>query len=133
MQDVSSTADAEWQSLSAVEGLALLGGFGSFRLRERAPSGLLYEVRYPAGVSSPEHAHDHDSIIYLLSGRLRGALNGREVVVEPGESVIHPLGVRHSVEALLDSHWLEFKAPLPRRMPLDSVAATREIAVSSGG
>jgi quercetin dioxygenase-like cupin family protein len=32
----------------------------------------MYDVRYPAGVSSQEHGHDHDSIIYLLSGRLRG-------------------------------------------------------------
>ena len=34
MQDVSSTADDEWRALSTVEGLTLLGGFGSFRLRE---------------------------------------------------------------------------------------------------
>ena len=127
MQDVSSTTDDEWRALSTVEGLTLLGGFGSFRLREVATSGLLYEVRYPAGVSSQEHSHDHDSIIYLLSGRLHGTLNGREVVVEPGETVIHPLGIRHSVEALLDSHWLEFKAPIPGQAPSDSVAAIEEI------
>jgi quercetin dioxygenase-like cupin family protein len=120
MQGAGSTADAEWRALSAVEGLMLRGGLASFRLRERATSGLLYEVRYPAGVSSPEHSHDHDSIIYLLSGRLRGTVNGRETVVRPGETVIHPLGIRHSVEALLDSHWLEFKAPTPKRT-LDSI------------
>jgi quercetin dioxygenase-like cupin family protein len=127
MENVTSTADAEWRVLSTVEGLSLLGGLGSFRLRERATSGLLYEVRFPAGVSSPEHRHDHDSIIYLLSGRLRGSVNGREVVVGPGETVIHPLGIRHSVEALLDSHWLEFKAPTAKRTPLGSVGATEEI------
>ena len=38
MQDVSSTADAEWQALSTVEGLMLLGGFRSFKLREVAAS-----------------------------------------------------------------------------------------------
>lgn len=127
MLNIGSSADAEWRGLSTVEGLSLLGGFGSFRLRERATSGLLYEVRYPAGVSSPEHSHDHDSIIYLLSGRLRATVNGREVFVGPGETVIHPLGIRHSVEALLDSHWLEFKAPTPKRMPLDSAGAMEEI------
>jgi len=78
-----------------------VAAFGSFRLREVATSGLLYEVRYSAGVSSSEHSHD--------------------------ETVIHPLGIRHSVEALLDSHWLEFKAPMPKRTSLDSVAVTEEI------
>jgi quercetin dioxygenase-like cupin family protein len=126
MQDVSSTTDDRWRALSTVEGLALLGGFGSVRLREVGTSGLLYEVRYPAGVSSQEHSHDHDSIIYLLSGRLRGTLNGREVVIEAGETVIHPLGIRHSVESLLDSHWLEFKAPMPGQAS-DSVAAVEEV------
>jgi hypothetical protein len=45
------------------------------------------------------------------------------VVVEPGETVIHPLGIGHRVEALLDSHGLKFKAPIPGRAPSDSVAA----------
>ena len=45
------SADPEWRVLSAVEGLSLLGGFGSFRLLERATSGLLYEVRGSYSVS----------------------------------------------------------------------------------
>ena len=39
MLNIGSSADGEWRVLSTVEGLALLGGFGSFRLRERATSG----------------------------------------------------------------------------------------------
>lgn len=131
MDNVTSANDAEWRVLSKVEGLALVGGFGSFRLRERTSSGLLYEVRYPAGVSSPEHSHDHDSIVYLLSGRLGGTVNGREMSVAPGETVIHPLGIRHSVEAVLDSQWLEFKAPIPKRAPVDSGAVAEEIDAES--
>ncbi|WP_158887594.1 cupin domain-containing protein [Amycolatopsis anabasis] len=108
-----------WQILSAVEGLDLLGGTGEFRLRERTPSGLLYEIRYPAGVASPEHSHDHDSVVYLLSGQLRGTLDGRPVEVEPGQTMVHPKGIAHTVEAIVDSQWLEFKAPVPGRMPIE--------------
>ena len=77
----------QWRSIAS-------GGLGSFRLREGTSSGLLYEVRYPAGVGSPEHYHGHDSIIYLLSWRLRCTVNGGEAVVGPSAnrdpSVGHP-------------------------------------------
>ncbi|AXB45702.1 cupin domain-containing protein [Amycolatopsis albispora] len=110
----------DWQVLSTVEGRPLVGGTGTFRTRETAVSGLLYEIRYPAGVGSPEHRHDHDSVIYLLSGKLRGTIDGREVRLAPGETVVHPRGVPHTVEAIEDSHWLEFKSPLPGRAPLST-------------
>ncbi|MEU4517997.1 cupin domain-containing protein [Amycolatopsis sp. NPDC024027] len=107
-----------WHQLVTVEGLPLLGGEGRFRLLEQAASGLAYLIHYPAGVSSPTHAHDHDSIVYVLSGRLRGAVDGVEAVLEPGDSVLHPRGLSHHVEALADSMWVEFKSPLPERPPI---------------
>ncbi|MDI5982075.1 cupin domain-containing protein [Amycolatopsis magusensis] len=111
---------SDWRTLSTVEGQPLLGGTGTFRTRETVDSGLLYEIRYPAGVGSPEHRHDHDSTIYLLSGELRGTIDGREVRLAPGETVVHPRDVPHTVEAVVDSHWLEFKSPLPWRTPLST-------------
>ncbi|MDQ7808158.1 cupin domain-containing protein [Amycolatopsis sp. A133] len=107
-----------WQPLRTVEGLPLHGGEGRFRQLERAASGLAYLIHYPAGVASPTHAHDHDSIVYVLSGRLRGAVDGVEAVLEPGDSALHPRGVAHHVEALTDSMWVEFKSPLPQRPPI---------------
>ncbi|MEV5721503.1 cupin domain-containing protein [Amycolatopsis mediterranei] len=107
-----------WHRLATVEGLPLSGGEGRFRLLETAESGLAYLIHYPAGVSSPAHTHDHDSIVYVLSGRLRGAVDGVEVGLEPGDSVLHPRGVAHHVEALTDAMWVEFKSPLPGRPPI---------------
>jgi quercetin dioxygenase-like cupin family protein len=107
-----------WQQLNTVEGLPLQGGEGRFRLLETAETGLAYLIHYPAGVASPTHAHDHDSIVYVLSGKLRGAVDGVEAVLEPGDSVLHPRGVDHHVEALMDSMWVEFKSPLPGRPPI---------------
>lgn len=106
-------SDPDWTDLTSVEGSLLLGGTGRSRLRLHGKEGLLLEVIYPAGVSSPEHAHEHDSYLYLLRGRLRGTLNGEPVDLRPGETLLHPAGVPHSVSAVLDSHWLEFKAPPP--------------------
>jgi hypothetical protein len=42
------------------------------------------------------------------------------------QTVIHPLVIRHGVEALLDPCGLEFKAPTPKRTPLDFIGAMYE-------
>ncbi|MFD5096762.1 cupin domain-containing protein [Amycolatopsis thailandensis] len=107
-----------WTAMSTVEGLPLLGGQGRFRTLATAEGGLAYEIHYPAGVASPVHSHDHDSIVYLISGSLRGTLDGREVTLEAGGTIVHPRGVPHSVEAIVDSQWVEFKTPLPARPPI---------------
>ncbi|WP_326566806.1 cupin domain-containing protein [Amycolatopsis rhabdoformis] len=109
---------SEWQEVSTVEGQRLLNGTAFVRERERAAHGLVYEIRYPAGVGSPVHQHDHDSVIYVLEGRLTGVVGGVRGELGPGDTVVHPRGVDHQVTAIVDSRWLEFKAPLPARSPL---------------
>lgn len=100
-----------WPLLTNVEGLPLLGGHGHVRTRLRETHGVLFEIFYPAGVRSPEHRHDHDSFVHLLSGRLAGTVGGEQAQLVPGDAIAHPAGVLHTVEALEDSRWLEFKAP----------------------
>lgn len=104
-------AETDWRPLTSVEGLALLGGAGRVRTPLRTERGLLLEIEYPAGVRSPVHTHDHDSFIYLLSGHLRGTIDGRPAELVEGHTLLHPRGVPHSVAAVTDSRWLEFKAP----------------------
>jgi quercetin dioxygenase-like cupin family protein len=101
----------EWRTVTQVEGLLLLGGAGRFRVPLRTGTGLLMEIEYPQGVSSPEHSHDHDSFIYLLTGHLRGTLAGQPCELRQGETLLHPRSVLHTVEAVVTSRWLEFKAP----------------------
>jgi len=100
-----------WQELTNVEGLPLEGGHGRVRTRQRGEHGVLFEIFYPAGVRSPEHHHQHDSYIYLLSGSLWGTIAGQAATLAPGQTLMHPLGVPHTVEAIRDSRWLEFKSP----------------------
>ncbi|TQM38737.1 cupin domain-containing protein [Pseudonocardia cypriaca] len=100
-----------WPLLTNVEGLPLLGGHGHVRIRLRENHGVLFEIFYPAGVASPEHRHAHDSFVHLLSGRLIGTAGGEPAQLEPGECLAHPEGVLHTVEAVVDSRWLEFKSP----------------------
>lgn len=100
-----------WQPMTTVEGQPLVGA-GWVRTRAQTPNGLLLEIIYPAGVSSPEHQHSHDSFIHLLAGHLRGTVSGQAAELHRGEVLVHPQDAPHSVEAVTDSRWLEFKAPL---------------------
>jgi quercetin dioxygenase-like cupin family protein len=67
------------------------------------------------GMQDPMHQHDdHESVAYLLSGRMRVVIGGTEFTAEPGTAWIHPRGVPHFSEALEDSVQLEIKSP-PRK------------------
>jgi len=103
----------EIRPLTHVEGLPLHGGQGAFRVLQEGAHGVLLDITYPAGVGSPEHRHDHDSVVYVLEGELTGTIDGAPVRLGPGDTALHPRGVPHTVVAVTDGRWLEFKAPPP--------------------
>jgi mannose-6-phosphate isomerase-like protein (cupin superfamily) len=73
---------------------------------------LLMEAHRLKGLVDPEHAHpDHESICYLVKGKMRVVIAGEEFIAEPGDSWIHPAGVPHYHEALEDSVQSEIKSP----------------------
>lgn len=75
----------------------------------------LLEFRRAKGLVDPNHAHpDHESICYLVSGRVRVIIDGEEFIAEPGDAWIHPAGVPHFHETLEDSVQIEIKAPPTR-------------------
>jgi len=76
---------------------------------------LLIEIRQKKGLRVPKHQHDdHESVIYLVSGKMWLWIDGREFTAGPGDSWIHPRGVPHYSEALEDCLTIEVKSP-PRK------------------
>ena len=73
---------------------------------------LLMEVHRARGLVDAEHIHpDHESICYLVSGKMRVVIDGESFIAEPGDSWIHPAGVPHYHETLEDSVQIEVKSP----------------------
>jgi quercetin dioxygenase-like cupin family protein len=103
----------EWRALAGVEGASLVHGGGEARILEQGAHGVLLEVRFRAGVATEEHRHEHDSYLYLVSGHIASTVDGERVELRPGASLQHPARVMHSVTAVADSRWLEFKSPAP--------------------
>lgn len=84
---------------------------------------LLVESCLPKGMVNPPHRHGHESLCYLVSGRVRLDVAGQTYLMEPGDAVLHPAGVVHASEVLEEATWLEVKAPPERTWNLDASAA----------
>lgn len=76
---------------------------------------VMLHVLREKGLIDPMHKHmDHETVAYLIKGRLRLVIGGEEFIAEAGTSWIHPRGVEHFSEALEDCEQLEIKSP-PRK------------------
>lgn len=73
---------------------------------------LLAEFRNKAGHVLAEHRHPHEQIGYLVSGKLRFHIGGREFLAEPGDSWCIAGGVPHGAETLEDAVVIEVFSPL---------------------
>ena len=74
---------------------------------------MLVRLSLKAGFDQDGHLHpDHESIGYILSGRVEMQVGDTKQVLGPGSTWYHPKGVRHTAKALEDAEALEFHAPL---------------------
>lgn len=63
-------------------------------------SGSMLEVTYPPGAESAPHQHPGPTFGYVVSGRIRWAINGEPAkILGPGEAFFEPTGAVHSTSA----------------------------------
>jgi quercetin dioxygenase-like cupin family protein len=60
----------------------------------------------------PVHHHINEQITTVMEGRLMFLMDGKEVVLEAGESLVIPPNVPHRVDVLEDSIALDVFAPV---------------------
>ncbi len=106
-------ADAQTVSVKAIEGQSIYGGVLRAKPMMNGDEMVSMEIHYAAGVGAPPHVHDHESMIYVVRGKVKTVVGDEEFVLEPGDVCRHPAGVAHGVEALEDSVMVEIKAPAP--------------------
>ena len=98
------------ERLAAVEGVKPKGKVEVRRIMVGNEILMLHVLR-EKGLVDPVHKHlDHETVAYLIKGRLRLVIGGKEFIAEPGTSWIHPRGVEHYSEALEDCEQLEIKS-----------------------
>ena len=114
MKTVIPNDSAETIEIRQVEGRPLSAP-AVVKVLGEGTSMLTLEVRMPAGQSSPPHAHDHESVGYVVRGRVRMTVDGHSSELRAGDGFVHPAGATHSLTAVDgEAVWLEVKSPPTR-------------------
>jgi quercetin dioxygenase-like cupin family protein len=117
----SRNSDIEAVAVKSVEGKAVYGGDMLVKPLIKGDEMTFLEIRY-AGVGSPLHTHTHESIAYVVKGKVKSTVGADEFIMGPGDVCRHPAGVLHGLEAIEDSVVVEIKSPAP---DLGAFMATR--------
>jgi quercetin dioxygenase-like cupin family protein len=75
---------------------------------------MLARVLMKKGCIVPEHSHSNEQLTYIIEGALKFWIDGREIVVNAGETLCIPSNMPHKAEALEDTVDLDVFSP-PRQ------------------
>jgi quercetin dioxygenase-like cupin family protein len=64
---------------------------------------MLARVLLKKGCVVPEHSHPNEQLTYILEGALKFWIDGKEIVVNPGEVLTIPPNMPHKAEAMEDT------------------------------
>lgn len=109
----SRNADVEAIRVAAVEGKATYGGDLLVKPLIKGDEMTFLEIHYAAGVGTPLHTHTHESIAYVVKGKVKSTVGSEEFIMGPGDVCRHPKGVLHGLEAIEESVVVEIKSPAP--------------------
>ncbi|MDX2204895.1 MAG: cupin domain-containing protein [Hyphomicrobiaceae bacterium] len=110
----AKSSDVAAMKVSAVEGVPNIGGDILVKPMMEGDEMTALEIFYGRGIGTGLHKHAHESIVYVIKGRLQCVVGDVETVAEAGDSCRHPAGVMHAVMALEDSLIVEIKSPRPQ-------------------
>ena len=65
-----------------------------------------------AGATAPVHTHIHEQTVDVIKGRLEMTVDGKTIVLEPGQGVIIPSMVPHGAKALTDCFVIDTFCPV---------------------
>jgi quercetin dioxygenase-like cupin family protein len=100
-------------TVSAVEGKPTYDGNLVVKPLIKGDHMTFLEIHYAAGVGAPLHTHTHESVAYVVKGKMKSTVGEDEFIMGPGDVCRHPIGVLHGLEAIEESVVVEIKSPAP--------------------
>jgi quercetin dioxygenase-like cupin family protein len=100
-------------AVSAVEGKQVYGGHMLVKPMIKGDHMTFLEIHLAKGVGAELHTHTHESVAYVVRGKVKSTVGSDEFVMGPGDVCRHPIGVLHGLEAIEDSVVVEIKSPAP--------------------
>lgn len=110
---LSKNGDVKAIAVKSIEGETVFGGDLMVKPMLKGDEMTIMEIHYTPGVGAPLHVHTHESLVYVVRGKVKTVVGEDVHVLEPGDVCRHPAGVAHSVEALEEAVMVEIKAPAP--------------------
>jgi quercetin dioxygenase-like cupin family protein len=111
--NLSKNSDVKGLNVKAIEGKPMYGGALLVKPLIKGDQMTLLELHYQPGVGAPLHVHSHESLAYVVKGKVKMTVGNEVYVLGPGDVCRHPQGVPHGVEGLEESIVVEIKSPAP--------------------
>lgn len=89
-----------------------LGGGVSRRVLSYNEELMAVEVAFETGGVGAEHTHPHTQCSYVLSGRFSYEVEGKAVILGPGDSIVVPSGLPHGTTCLEKGVLLDIFTPM---------------------
>ena len=89
-----------------------LGGGVTRRILSHNPELMSVEVAFETGAEGAVHTHPHTQCSYVLSGRFLYAVEGEEVELNPGDSIVVPSNLPHGTVCLEKGVLLDIFTPM---------------------
>ncbi|HEX9264185.1 MAG TPA: cupin domain-containing protein [Candidatus Binatia bacterium] len=110
---LSKNSDVKGVIVKSVEGKPMYGGDLVVKPLIKGDEMTFLEIHYTPGVGAPPHVHAHESLAYVVKGKVKMTVGGEEYILGPGDVCRHPKGVPHGVEGIEESIVVEIKSPAP--------------------
>ena len=110
---LSKNADVNAITVKAIEGKPIYGGDLLVKPLITGDEMTFLEIHYTPGVGAPLHVHTHESLAYVVKGKVKMTVGKEDFILGPGDVCRHPKGVPHGVEAIEESIVVEIKSPAP--------------------
>jgi quercetin dioxygenase-like cupin family protein len=110
---LSRNSDVRGVIVKSIEGKPMYGGDLLVKPLIKGDEMTFLEIHYTPGVGAPLHVHSHESLAYVVKGKVKMTIGAEEYILGPGDVCRHPKGVPHGVEGIEESIVVEIKSPAP--------------------
>ena len=106
----AKNSEVSARSIKVVEGKETHGDI-RMKLMMSGDKMNLLEIKYAPGAGAPLHIHQHETVCYVVEGKVRITVGDEVFELGAGDSCIHPAGIPHGIEGVEQATVLEIKSP----------------------
>jgi len=91
MANLAKNSEVTARSIKVVEGKETHGDI-RMKLMKSGEQMNLLEIKYAPGAGAPLHVHQHETLCYVVEGKVRVTVADEVFELGPGDACIHPPG-----------------------------------------